>query len=552
MVFDSFTGGGANRKGKDIGDIVDDVASLSPYVAAGLRGAGMVSEAACLEVGIDGVQRIVGSKSYREKSKNTAKKKLASSSMLGSSALTAQEGHKTLPIKFNLGKDLNIGQVQSESIRNLLSNASASGSVVTEFSGYLECPQGSRVYTAMNFRHNLSDNANIADNGAYNSSNNILMPTAGSTVPFPGSVTPHDDNPYHKHTDMSMWFAPMNRSDLEDISWTLNRLKFNRASKTAITGYGSGTSVDPINTPSVLQGDEDVAFWEQNSHRRQSAIYKNNLTHTGSSGYNTAPYKYNMVFSKGSVKYNFMNKGHGALECNIAVFKVKKNNQTSTNHADYNGTEFFDHVKSALRNGLQAADNRHYGTDQLNGASPYLNFFHDASKQFLPTNSLVRQSELSYKEVTRQSFALQAGDKRLVTFKFGGEVYDPVNDAPEDSTGAYKSYILDSHTYIVVISINGTKLTRQYTADGTDYRMGDMYGPADLQWNAEYTENIQAAQYKKPPSTKIKVLGAETSFPGSTTLADNLTKGAEDPSLILGQEALMRVVGAASAQIMKR
>ena len=180
-----------------------------------------------------------------------------------------------------------------------------------------------------------------------------------------------------------------------------------------------------------------------------------------------------------------------------------------------------------MKDGQIAAEERYPGTDKLsNNPAASDDFFENPSKPFMPSNRFVKQSDLHYKEYTRQSFALASGDRRHVQFKLGGDIYDPVDDiikSNQDGVDFTNSVpVLGKHSYIIVISINGTMLTREYGISSTlNARLGDIYGAANLQWNAEYTEGLGSCQYKAPIKQRIRVFGIEKPFTGSTKLVSS-------------------------------
>lgn len=437
-------------------------------------------------------------------------------------------------IRFNLGKDLSRG-VYDKSIRNMLAHACGSGNVVCQFSGFLECPVGQRTYTTMVFRHGLAAAGADTVGEGYptgETGNKILYPTVEKdsglfigAQKIPGGGTATDPkNPYHYHTDKSTWFAPLNLADYEDMSWNLNRFKM--TSPTAYETYPTYDLASPTpnqtgNVAVPYTQAADNTLLEEDMHRKQSTIYTNNSSAGFSAG---NVYRYNMVFNKGTVSYNFMNKGDAPLVCNIAVFKVKSNNQTSSRAYKYNDTEILDHIKSALKDGQKAAEEKYPGTDKLSSnPAAYEDFFENPSKPFMPSNRYVKQSDLHYKEYTRQSFALASGDRRFVQFKLGGDIYDPTDDlikTNQDGTEFTNSVpVVGKHSFIIVISINGIMLTREYGVSTTqNARLGDIYGEANLQWNAEYTEGISACQYKAPVKQLIRVFGREKPFTGANEL----------------------------------
>jgi hypothetical protein len=288
----------------------------------------------------------------------------------------------------------------------------------------------------------------------------------------PGSANVDSNNPYRNVGKNDTWFSPLNRSDYEDMSWNLNKLKF----------------MNDINQ----SFPPDAPLMKENAHRQHSDLYQNNLAPSTGDNSNP-PYavtsqlrpQFNMVFNTGSVSYDFMNKGDGPLKAIVCVWRVKKGQVMSNNIDVYNpqGTapmpvpssynnyrgvpgQLFTGIGQGYRDSMLAK----FGTDSLNGIMPAAeDVWEDPNQPFLPVTRYAHQSDLPCKEVSRFEFALASGARRNVTIDFGGDIYDPTTIQQRRNTyGAAINVlypeIIDGHSYIICISTAGTRNSRAYNA----------------------------------------------------------------------------------------
>lgn len=485
------------------------------------------------------------------------------------SQLTLSEGNNIYRgLSMKLG-----GQMRAkDSIQNMLAHLSGHGSVVTEFSGYLESKANLRNGTFMCFRHNMGINGWLPNDPtvpnppqAWPADLQVLFPISAknnsSGLPDAWPGTPANVNaasPFIKHGGMDSWFAPLNVSDYENMSWNLNRLKL-ATSNPAVTGAGS-------NTGNVL----DAPLYEKDAHGCFSSIYMNNIAGSFASDQPNkafdAPYKYNMVFNDGRVSYNFMNKGDGPLTATIVVYKLKRGSVCSNNFKDYwtSGSlyegGFFGQMKGPIEAGVTNAKLDAIGTDNLEGQTFNADDYHlNPDKPFMPITKWTKKGTLPVKEVQRMSFALPSGGRRELCIKLGGDIYDPANEPFSLGTGGpgpsgsqagvavgpqTRALVTDS-TYVVLISTHGAKCTRAWSQTGGNFgRMGDMYAPSMLQWDARYTENIGACAYKKPYSRNIQVHGQRGSTFGTS---GEMVSGGFPQAILPQQDAVRTATGGTPA-----
>lgn len=472
-----------------------------------------------------------------------------------------------------LGKDENGTRHQRKSISNMLKKACGNSTAYFEFNGYMASKQGQRATTFMCFRHNIGSDATPHAYTSVGDANlaklGILTPVAGD-VKLPGfenltgpSGDINDLNPYHVHEDLSTWFHPMGRSKFEDTAWNMNKLKhINNA-------YLGTTATSAEDQPTaywmkVAAINDDVTF-APGEYARTSHIYSNNINSSDTLVDTAAVQKYqqnnyNMVFNSGSVTYNFCNKGDGPAQCEIIVYKVKRQN-TFLSHAlsDYiqkDGTNVVNlahkGIPKFLHPPIEEGVKEQYKGKALAGTiggdeDPNSDMFTHPGKKLYPQSRYTRQSALPYKEVQRVPFTMISGGRRTVQLKFGGDVYDPANvpQVNNSSSGIPAESnrlipILDEHSYIVCLSFHGVNATRVYGSDND--RLGDIYAAARLEWKASYVESIGAAQFNDG-NTKLRMNGRTHKFPGSEYLIgtdDTPANQKETASVILPLNDMIR------------
>lgn len=447
-------------------------------------------------------------------------KKSRMDDVLGSEFCVQQDVQNLRPVVMKVGKSINVAKQRSQSIANMLKHASGYGTIVTEFNGWLNSKVGMRANTFLCFRHNFSDDsATTAVDVDYPTGSKILTPIPGddpSNIPGIGLTSEdiHNGNPWHHHPDGSTFFAPLNRADYEDMSWNLNRLKFK--------GEGSGQSSVTV---SEAPGKAYSKMRRVSLLRQNNASVHADVTNPEST-YVPLPYDYDMVFNQGTVTFDFSNKGNGACHTTVIVFKVKKSNIASVNHADWippaTGSANYGVAKTlypAIEQGVKDQQNSKQGLNNLGGQyQPSIDVLTNPEKPLFPQSRHTLQSNLPYKEESRMKFAMPAGARRTLTLQLGGDVYDPAQ-LPRKTPAVNNIEtslvpIVDTHSFIVCISVNGLKATRIYGAHSD--RLGEIIPDARIEWQAKYSESIGGCSYKNDKNNRIQVRGEVHDLTGAT------------------------------------
>lgn len=517
-----------------------------------------------------------GTKNIKRAQKETLKKQfnLPENRKRGADGLMPIEGvNQKMPrITIKMGKNENSALQQEKSIHNMLKMACGNSSAIFEFNGIMTSKQGSRATTFMCFRHNMGSDETPHQYTDLGTQLNFLEPIAGDTkIPGYEHITGaesaiNDNNPYHVHRDLSTWFHPMGRSKFEDTAWNMNKLKHLANNYLGESGSGVGAPIEDEPSAHIIKTlaiNNDVSF-QPGQYARTSSIYSNNINASASKNDPEMPYpyqqhNYNMVFNKGEVSFDFCNKGDGPTQCEIIVYKVKRNTDiVSYDFDDYkqtiSGVEVEDlsgrGIPKMLHPAIEEGVNEQYiarkQTGTINGnTDPTADIFTHPGKKLYPQSRFTRQSILPFKEHQRVPFTMKSGGRRTVCIKFGGDVYDPANVKVANNlaqgfpTGAdLKIPILDEHSFIVCLSIHGVSATRVY-GDANE-RLGDIYAPARLEWKALYSENIGAAQFTDG-ATKLRMNSRTYKFPGSTGLiTDAAGNSAEEAAVILPLNSIVR------------
>lgn len=444
---------------------------------------------------------------------------------------TAGEQRRT-SLVVKLGK-----QVYPDVITPFLKNLCGNGKVSSQFAGRMISGTNSRHVHFEHFRHNMSEPNSPGTNtpypeeltggGSYSNENMILTPN--NTVVFnlvkdasPVSGIPVNATSFRElGTQMDYW-APFNKPDYEDMSWNLCRLRL---------GIISSGSLLP-----EVQFDDQIALFEAAAHRRHSAIFLNNnyispiqANEPAGTGTQTgqATYKFNAVFNKGKIEYQFMNKGSGAAKVEVIIYRKKKINTWTTDVTAWYPTSAsvpppsptFKMLENSIGGGYVDKMSALMATDVLDGRVPKQSDISiNPNYPLFPKLKETHQGDLAFVEVARQTFGLSSGDRRNLVIDLPGIVYNPVDSqqAPgfTPNQPGLDTPILDPYTYTVCLACSGALTTNQYTGRSNTTQplppvvlLGDQYAGCNVQYLATYTEHIGAMQYQKAGVKNIYTRG---------------------------------------------
>jgi hypothetical protein len=485
-----------------------------------------------------------------------------SQSGIGSAGTQVVGNNTAPPIRLTLGKQLNSF---NHSVENFLSLMKGTGSVSVSFGGRLRSAQDERVRSYNCYRHNLHANSALIEGATYPSGSYVMFPTGSVSVDLVGGNTASpliSSSAIRDIDDGSVYWSSFNKADLEDMSFNLNKFKLGPTSTTTATatiGVVSGVSPD-------IQILDDTKRMQNNLHRAFSAIWQNNRRLAkmpiSNANYSAAPYMYDAVFKQGTVDYLFMNKGESPLELEVVVYRIKKSGTQGVS-TDFNSFDIKTQLEMPICQGMI---NKTLGgfanQSQQDGYTPLISDWINApSRPYLPKNRFMDQSQTPFTEVNRVKLTIQSGQRRPFQIKLGGVEYDPTklvlskrygsaSDAAKDQP------LLDEHSYIVCLALNGIAMSRQLSGatsrTATDNLVtvgpiiGDCFAPADLQWYSQYTEDIGAMAYKKVRNRNLFTYGAAKPFQDALSTFNDAqttdkTKISSTPVALLTQAQAVRI-----------
>jgi len=470
--------------------------------------------------------------------------------MIGSELIPSLATNRLPAVSLKLGKRLTGLDPITPFLKNLMQSATAScqygGRIKSNKENESTNPlnqQGERFVISQCFRHCWGDKnfysptVNTAnppvstDNYPDVTGNTTLGPICYSTsLPPGGALQATVSSPYYPHKHGENNFAMLSRPDLEDMMWNLNKLKLVQNTyafndPTTNVGQGIGGYSNPANVPNNPMFLRNVAAYQPNRHYRISAIMANNLNNadTDAIDWKESTYKYTSVFKHGTIKYDFKNTEMTGARIEVIVYKGKQG-RTST---DYSGG--FDpgnsdnipagqplaNLTDAIGTGYVNTVMDKVGTEQMGGRTPDpSDIYTNPMYPLLPELKKTKQSSVRFKEISRTAFSLTSGAQRTLEIVLPGDEYDPANVPTLDVTasgaaGVSGHAILDEHSYTVVISVCGVKMSRnistvQTAADlPTETIVGEIHCGFDVEYLCTYTEKIGAAKYKDRPTINL-------------------------------------------------
>lgn len=296
-----------------------------------------------------------------------------------------------------------------------------------------------------------------------NTSNTYPMNAVLEDKPVTGDKI---SNAFYTIANAAVYWCPLNRGDLEDMSWNLNKMKLNNQEYI--------TPVTPATDPQLAFPTafcKNTPVFEIGKHRRQSAIQQCNQAYVdwnaiGPYAVNAGggpetkstlcPYAFDAVLRFGTLDYEFQNKLDTGATVEIVVYRVKKNATMPGNNSVYTTTYDINRIMmdpgepvvapgvpipnpptvdvqyplsllgAGIGRGYLATVADKYGTDDLIGRRPLASdIFNDPRFPLLPNLKKTKESTVPFSEVMRNKFVLTAGSRRSVKIELPGDVYDP-------------------------------------------------------------------------------------------------------------------------------
>lgn len=470
----------------------------------------------------------------QQANKTVASSTLSTTQSYYDSHLLQGAGEKRLTrLNVKLGK-----QLYPDLVTPFLKNLCGKGVIRMQFAGRCVSDVGKRHNHIQMFRHRLAQGSGynqgtLSENGYPTAMKNNILQPASSTNFYPCGPATGAANPTYTHfstgdtsfrdiVNNQTYWAPYNLADLEDSSWNLNALK--------------------MYPPNFLSGGNptkivnNVPNFQPKNHYRMSFLAYNN-SHVATSSI-PGTYKYKAVLNKGSICYDFLNKGTGGAKVEVVIYRVKKQQTLHWTPADqdYVNKSLYGPIGAGYMDTCMAAA----GTDDLGGRTPLVaDIFDNAAYPFLPKLKATKQGTQPFVEVTRQTFAMPAGARREVNIELPGLNYDPMNQQRAglaSSGGALgQQSVFDEYTYGAMISCCGVVCTNEMKDSNINeyFNVGDIISRCDIQFYGTYTEHIGACQY----STNDKPIQYSAGTMIENATVTNLTP---QPTTILSAEKAIR------------
>lgn len=527
----------------------------------------------------DGRRSRIGSAPAVKRSKTSRDTQGVERDMIDKAMIPSLGRNRLTGVVLRTGKRLKSYDPIAPFLANLLQN----GTATTQFSGIITAQvkrftdagsQGVRTVIAQNFRHRFAQNC--TNTGAFptllpfppgpSPQYNVAYPTVTAGNVSVGTVlTPEApafglvndtapsgsetkiSGPYHQHYQYENCWSPLNICDLEDMSWNLNKLKLTTNS-TAYNNSGGNRGQSTDNGHLILP---NVAVWKSDFHRCYSAIENQNFINSMKPDSETvqpayeSTYSYQSVLKGGNIKYQFSNKQSTGARVEVIVYRMKQNKNQIGAWINYAAADPFTVAASSGGNlgnplnnivppiaaGYMNTCEGKLGTDNLGGRDPNPRDIVDNPEfPLLPVLKKTINARESFKEVSRTAFALPAGGTRELDIMLEGIKYTPGNSVNQNSlvicTGqsgdvADLPGCLDKHSYTVVISVCGVKMTRNIAAglaapspdtmnpnwEPPSINLGDVHCGASVEYTATYTENLGACCYKQPTKNMLNNSG---------------------------------------------
>jgi len=451
-----------------------------------------------------------------------------------SNLLVAPGEQKLRALKFVAGPAL-----YPDHKKHLMQQLYNTGITRCSWAGRILVPTDSRRFHHQFFRHNLSENTAVTPPGAAYPAgmlNQILTPNNSEpwypSVNIDGTPTSSataiaaNTQPFRDMGNNVCYYAPDNRSDLEDMSWNANRFK--------PLPFKNG--VAPV--PSMLPTAPDAATFVADAHSRNSMLFENNNRDGFPSGSASQPagFTYKACLNEGTIKYNFMNKGLGPAKIECILWKVKKNHRMSYDANDYDNVNTYPMLDSikAMQEGWLNSNLQVASTDDYAGRVALASdITTNPHFPFLPLSKKTRQRNVDFSEVGRQVFAMPSGGRRNVSFKLPGELINPVNIATETpsvvppvlDTGLQQP-VMTEHTYCITIAVCGARATMnlEQNTPAATVRVGDSYCEANVQFYCTYEEKVGPCVYVPPQRQLLYNHGGINEVGSGDTAPSGFTK----------------------------
>jgi len=313
--------------------------------------------------------------------------------------------------------------------------------------------------------------------------------------------------------------AAINRPQLEDESWNLNKIKF------SIQNHSASAEQT---TKQVIM--DKLIVSKQNKWSTQSFMHVHNSLQEATTGGILVPFhgdattrlRYDTVINHGKVTYKLMNKGLQAQNVEFIVYKFKKSHcpyKISDVGANVGNSYVYDKIVDPIAQAFIDTRAQYYASNLVAGKRPERkDVTTNPRYKLLPQLSKMKASDMDWSEEARYKCCIPSGARKLAQFVLPGKVYDPVNTNNTD-----EQMFVDEFTYAIGIAasgvlttadihgIEGTAGTSHLTAQNL---IGDCYADGVLQYVCEYEETVSACIPKAKAENRVLSLGEVNQIDG--------------------------------------
>jgi len=405
------------------------------------------------------------------------------------------------------------------------------------------------------YRHRCAANSANIENEPYPDNFNVLNTqvdvknvtvTSGGVNTNVATVT----NPYQEVVRGRAYISEMSRTDMEDMSWNLNR------------GKKHLTALNNVVPEQLGLGHRKQSSLQcNNNYFISPTLMMNNAEQNLPTNVDVNQFNYKANFFGGDLEYNFANKFNSGAHIEIVLFKVKKNTNFSPfgddtaalDNALVNDRNPYKQFTDRICEGFVKKRRQVIGTDDFGGDDELgAKTLNDPSSPFLQKTTFT--PALPFKEVYREKFALCAGGRKQVKIHLPGVCYDPTKilycdtgalsffqpEPPNDvypgvvqptgatvdiNTSTYNDVngyswdpnnsmikAADQYSYTVCIACHGERLSLIVDpalsfGEQSIHVAGDAYAKSDIMVQAQYTERIGACVYADDEKAKIYTNG---------------------------------------------
>lgn len=335
--------------------------------------------------------------------------------------------------------------------------------------------------------YGYEDGVNVFPRQYQYSSAGISTEFMGDAIGRYSDLDGHLNSPFQEVSPGTpkIYYAGLNRSDLEDISLQLNPMILHRQGDTVWTGNifdGKASissdagvlSVKQVGTKGFTNIRSGYVMYDgKHEHSNQSLLAKlnklddsplprgDNEEYHASSQYNGplgTSFKYDAVLKRGGCRFVCVNRGGSGCNVDVHVFKLKKKHV---------GTEISWDI--LVKPFTDAYIKRYYEiitADDFKGREPKVDdIWNNPKFPLLPGSRHINAEDQFLNRVATHSYYIPSQGRKSVNLVFPGDRYDPGNYS-KVTDGVETFPAQDEFTYFCLFSTSGEKSNAMFSSSG--------------------------------------------------------------------------------------